>query len=66
MVRELALPWLREHVESLAALPPAGDDGDRPIGQFIRSDERGRWASGKVGDGMVRARPAPELPWIFR
>jgi len=32
VVRELALPWLREQVEGLAALRPVDDDGDMPIG----------------------------------
>jgi hypothetical protein len=39
-VKESELPWLREQVESMAALPPVNDDGDMPVGLFVISDER--------------------------
>ena len=65
-IGELALPWLREQVESMAALPPVDDDGDRPIGLFVLSDERGAVSVWEVRDGMVHDRAAPELQWIFR
>jgi hypothetical protein len=65
-IRELALPWLREQIESMAALPPVDDDGDMPVGLFVLSDERGAVSLWEVRDGMVHDRPAPELQWIFR
>jgi hypothetical protein len=39
-IRETELPWLRQQVESMAALPPVDDDGDMPTGLFVISDEQ--------------------------
>jgi len=65
-IREAELPWLRAQVEAMAALPPADDDGDMPAGLFVISDERAAVSVWEVRDGAVRARPAPELLWVFR
>jgi hypothetical protein len=65
-IREAELPWLRGQVQAMAALPPADDDGDRPVGLFVVSDERGAVSAWEVRDGIVRDRPAPELSWVFR
>jgi len=65
-IREAELPWLREQVESMAALPPADDDGDMPVGLFVISDERAAVSVWEIRDGTVRERPAPELSWVFR
>src|ERR1700753_2433132 len=65
-VREDDLPWLRAQVESIAALPPADDDGDMPAGLFVVSYERPGVTVWEVRDGAVRDRPAPELSWLFR
>jgi hypothetical protein len=65
-IREAELPWLREQVESMAALPPADDDGDMPVGLFVLSDERATVSVWEVRDGRVHERPAPELEWVFR
>ena len=43
-IREAELPWLREQVESMAALAPTDDDGDMPVGAFVISDERAETA----------------------
>lgn len=63
-IKELDLPWLREQVESMAALPPVDDD-DRPVGLFVISDERASVSVWEIRDGIVRQRPAPELSWVF-
>ena len=65
-IREAELPWLREQVQSMAALPPADDDGDMPVGLFVITDERATVSVWEVRDGIVRDRPAPELSWVFR
>ena len=65
-IREGELPWLREQVESIAALPAVDDDGDMPIGLFVISDERDAVDIWEIRDGTVRDRPAPELAWIIR
>ena len=65
-IREAELPWLRGQVESMAALPPADDDGDMPVGLFVISDERAAASVWEVRDGAVRDRPAPELLWVSR
>ena len=65
-IREAELPWLRGQVESMAALPPADDDGDMPVGLFVISDERAAVSVREARDGTVRDRPAPELFWVFR
>jgi hypothetical protein len=65
-IKEPELPWLREQVKSMAALPPVDDDGDMPVGLFVLSDERAAVGVWEVRDGLVRDRPAPELSWVFR
>ena len=65
-IREAELPWLRDQVESMAALPPVDDDGDMPVGLFVISDERTAVSVWEVREGRVRDRPAPELSWVFR
>ena len=65
-IREGELPWLRAQVEAMAALPPADDDGDVPVGLFVISDERAAVSVWEVRDGTVRDRPAPELSWVSR
>lgn len=65
-IREAELPWLRGQVENMAALPPVDDDGDRPVGLFVISDERAAVSVWEVRDGIVRDRPAPELSWVLR
>ena len=65
-IGEAELPWLREQVETMAALPPVDDDGDMPVGLFVISDERGAVGVWEVRDGFVRDRSAPELSWVFR
>src|SRR5215469_10554674 len=52
-IKETELPWLREQVESMAALPPVDDDGDMPVGLFVISDERAAVSVWEVRDGMV-------------
>jgi hypothetical protein len=64
--REGYLPWLREQVSGLAALPPVDDDGDMPAGLFVISDERAAVYVWEVRDGMVHERPSPELAWVLR
>ncbi len=65
-IREDELPWLREQVERMAALPAVDDDGDMPVGLFVLSDERGAVRVWEIRDGMVHDRPGPELAWVFR
>jgi hypothetical protein len=65
-IREAELPWLREQVEAMAALPAVDDDGDLPAGLFVISDERAAVSVWEVRDGIVRDRPAPELSWVLR
>ena len=65
-IREAELPWLRAQVVSMAALAPADDDGDMPVGLFVISDERASVSVWEVRDGVVRDRSAPELSWVFR
>ena len=40
-IREDQVPWQRDQVESMAALPPVDDDGDMPIGLFVLSGKHG-------------------------
>jgi len=65
-IQEGELSWLREQVESMAAMPPVDDDGDMPAGLFVISDERAAVHVWEIRDGMLRDRPAPELSWVFR
>jgi hypothetical protein len=63
-IRESALPWLREQVTELSAIPPADADGDRPVGLFLITDERGGSTVWQVRDGAVAEQPAPALSWL--
>jgi hypothetical protein len=63
---EAQLPWLREQVKIMAALPPADDDGDMPTGLFVISDERAAVSAWEVRDGMVHDRSAFGLAWVSR
>lgn len=58
------LPWLREQAQRIAALAPVDDDGDRPIGLFLVTDERGAADIWQVRDGALGERAAPELSWF--
>lgn len=63
-IRESELPWLREQVSQLAALPAVDADGDRPRGLFLITDERGEAAWWEVRDETVGTRAAPDFSWI--
>jgi hypothetical protein len=65
-LRETELPWLRDQVSRIAALPPVDDDDDMPVGLFVVSDERAVVRVWEVRDGMVHDRPSPEFAWVFR
>ncbi|MEV3980821.1 hypothetical protein [Nonomuraea sp. NPDC049758] len=60
-VREGALHEIRAKVERLAALPPLDEDGDRPRGVFVVTDERGRARCRHVREGAVLDVPAPDF-----
>lgn len=60
-IREAKLPWLREQVTELAAMRPVDDDGDRPAGLFLITDERGGAFLWRVCGGSVHERPATSL-----
>lgn len=57
-IRETALPWLRAQVVEMAEIPPVDDDGDRPTGLFLVTDERGGSTMWTVRDGSVNDGPA--------
>jgi hypothetical protein len=63
-LNEIDLPWLRAQVDELAALPPADDDGDRPVGLFVINDERGGAVQWEIRAGRVEEKPAPFLAWL--
>lgn len=63
-IRLAELPWLREQVTELAAMPPVDDDGDRPAGLFVITDEYGGAARWQIRDGAVRELPAGSLAWL--
>jgi hypothetical protein len=63
-VREEGLPWLRDQVEQIAALPPVDDDGDRPRSLFLVTDERAGVELWEVRDGGLGRRCVPELSWL--
>ncbi|MEU7903478.1 hypothetical protein [Actinoplanes sp. NPDC049118] len=63
-IREQELDWLRETIAELAAMPPIDDDGDRPVGLFLITDERGRALLWQVRDGSLDEQPAPSLAWF--
>jgi hypothetical protein len=65
-IRQSGVPWLRNQVSLIAALPPENDDGDMPAGFFVLTDERGDLTAWEVRDGQVHDRPAPELTWLLR
>jgi hypothetical protein len=63
-VREAELPWLRAQIAELAAMPPVDDDGDRPVGVFLVTDERGGAAMWQVRAGSIDEGPATSLSWL--
>jgi hypothetical protein len=60
-VREGQLPWLRTQVAEIAGLPPIDDDGDRPRGMFVITDERGKTAMWQVQNGTIDELAEPSL-----
>jgi hypothetical protein len=50
--REQALPRIRAQIERLASLPPVDDDGDRPRGLFLVTDERGNAGRWELQEGL--------------
>jgi hypothetical protein len=64
-IREAELPWLREQVSRLAALPPVDDDGNLPLGLFLLSDERDVVSLWEIRDGMLHDRLSPEFAWVL-
>jgi len=60
------VPWLRDQVAAVAALPPVDADGDMPVGVFLLSDERHNVGVWEIRDGTVHDRPAPEFEWLSR
>jgi hypothetical protein len=65
-IREAAVGWLRAQVVLLAGLPAIDDDGDRPAGFFLITDERDNTTTWHVRDGSLHEQPAPELSWLGR
>ncbi|MEU8817603.1 hypothetical protein [Actinoplanes sp. NPDC048796] len=63
-IREQELDWLREAIAELAAMPPIDDDGDRPAGLFLITDERGHATQWQIRNGSLDDRPAPSLAWL--
>ena len=63
-LRDEELPWLRTQIAEIAALPPVDDDGDRPAGLFVMTDERGESFTWQVRDGSVAQQSASCLSWL--
>jgi hypothetical protein len=63
-VREQALPQIRAQIERLAFLPPADEDGDRPRGLFVVTDERGNAERWEIQEGSVFTHAAPDFGWL--
>ncbi|WP_030443752.1 hypothetical protein [Actinoplanes subtropicus] len=63
-LREGELAWLRMQIIELAAMPAIDDDGDRPAGLFLVSDERAWPIMWQVRDGSMEERPATSLSWL--
>ncbi|BCJ64100.1 hypothetical protein [Polymorphospora rubra] len=63
-IRQPELPWLREQIAEMAAMPPIDDDGDRPTGLFLVTDEQGRADTWQIRNGALNERPAPDLSWL--
>jgi hypothetical protein len=63
-IRESAVEWFRAQVDQLAALEPVDDDGDRPRGLFLLTDERERVEMWLVRDGAVSVGEAPDFAWL--
>ncbi|MEV0719688.1 hypothetical protein [Asanoa sp. NPDC050611] len=63
-IREGELPWLREQITELAAMPAVDDDGDHPVGLFLITDERGGATMWQVRDRSVYEQPAISLSWL--
>ncbi|MFI5836129.1 hypothetical protein ACIA5A_20895 [Micromonospora sp. NPDC051300] len=63
-IREARLPWLRAQLDELAAMRPVDEDGDRPVGLFLVSDERGGATGWEVRAGRIREEATPSLSWL--
>jgi len=63
-IREGELAWLRKQLAELAAMPAVDEDGDRPRGLFLVTDERGNAAMWQIREGTVYERAAPDLVWL--
>ncbi|WP_430785718.1 hypothetical protein [Actinoplanes sp. G11-F43] len=63
-IRDGAVDWFRAQVRELAALTPIDDDGDRPDGMFLLTDEYGTAVTWHVRDGAVTEGPAGSLRWF--
>jgi len=48
----------------LAALSAIDEDGDRPRGLFLITDERGGAVTWQIRDGGLEEFPAPSLSWL--
>jgi hypothetical protein len=66
-LRESAVEWLRGQVSEIACLPPVDDDGDRPAGFFLLTDERQDSSTWSVRDGRLEQTATPQaLHWLAR
>jgi hypothetical protein len=66
-IRQGEVPWLREQLEELAALPPVDDDNDMPAGLFVLTAEGHEGAdTWHIRDGRLHELPAPDLAWLDR
>ena len=63
-IREGELGWLRGQINELAAMPAVDEDGDRPAGLFLVTDERGNADIWQIRNGTLQERPAPGLKWL--
>ena len=63
-IREGELAWLRKQLAELAAMPAVDEDGDRPRGLFLVTDERGNADMWQIREGTVYERAAPDLAWL--
>lgn len=63
-IQESDVPWLREQVAELAAMPAVDEDGDRTRGLFLVNDERGTAEVWQIRDGTLHERSAPDLEWL--
>ncbi|MFI7547861.1 hypothetical protein [Actinoplanes sp. NPDC049599] len=64
-IRQGEVPWLREQIEQLAAMPPVNEDNDMPTGFFLlTADEREEADAWQIRDGRLDHLPAPSLDWM--